>query len=215
MMATPPPPPILSVLIPTVEARTSSLSRLLWGLTNQTGNFEVLVHRGDDIPVGTKRNRLFMEAAGQYSVCVDDDDWLDGSYMDQVLWFLNNHQPDWLGYRILVLQEGRFWLDVEHIPGVDNWDGTTRGLTPKCPIRTTICRQVLFGDGYSADHEWALAMMPLVQGGGFIDRPLYTYDFSPTRMLWEEGRPKRKHKWNNQADLGQWPYRFDRIRWLD
>ena len=201
----------LSVLIPTVSPRESLLSRLLWSITSQTGDFEIVVHGGDTIPMGDKLNRMFTVAQGEYVVCVDDDDMLADSYMEQVLPRLED--VDFLGYRILVLRDGAFWMEVEHRGGVTGWGSKVRGVGPKCPIRRELALQVPFGNAYTDDVTWSSQVGRLVRAAGFVDRPLYIYDWWAERML---GTAPDHHvdRWGSQRDVGEWPYVPSRITFL-
>lgn len=201
----------LSVLVPTVSPRESLLSRLLWSITWQTGDYEVVIHGGDDIPMGDKLNRMFTAASGEYVVCVDDDDMLADSYMDTVLPRLED--IDFLGYRIVVLHDGAYWMEVAHRGDVEGWDGTLRGVGPKCPIRRDLALQVPFGNAYRDDVEWSLQVGRLVQASGYIDRPLYLYDWWEYRML---GTAPDHHadRWGSQRDVGIWPFRPANLTWL-
>lgn len=201
----------LSVLVPTVSPRASLLSRMLWSVTWQTGDFEVLVHGGDDVPMGDKLNRMFTVAQGEYVVCVDDDDMLADSYMDMVLPRLED--VDFLGYRIVVLHDGAYWMEAVHRGDVEGWDGTVRGVGPKCPIRRELALQVSFGNAYTDDVKWSLAVGRLVKASGYVDRPLYIYDWWASRML-GTAPDHYTARWSAQRNVGTWPFRPSNLTWL-
>lgn len=198
----------LSVLVPTVTPRASLLSRLLYGITRQVGDFEILVHGDDDMGMGDKLNQMFSEATGEYVVCVDDDDMLADSYMDTVLPALSG---DFVGYRILALKDGKYWAEVQHRWNMPGWGGEIRGVGPKCPIRREIALQVPFGNDYNDDENWSDQVGRLVESGVFIDRALYIYDWWTNHML---GTAPVHHprRWANQRDVGDWPYDPQRVR---
>jgi glycosyltransferase involved in cell wall biosynthesis len=200
----------LSVLVSTVTPRASLLSRLLYGLTQQTGDFEVLVHPDDTLGMGDKLNRMFAEAEGEYVVCVDDDDMLADSYMDTVLPRLAG---DFVGYRILVLHDGKYWMEVEHRWDVNGWGDEVRGVGPKCPVRRDIACRVPFGNAYSDDEQWSAGVAGLVSSGVFIDRPLYVYDWWNRHMLGTAPN-QRRNRWKSQRDVGVWPFDPERVRWI-
>jgi hypothetical protein len=201
----------LSVLIPTVSPRRSLLSRLLWSVTSQLGDFEIVVHAGDDIPMGDKLNRMFTVAKGEYVVCVDDDDMLADSYMEQVLPKCGD--VDFVGYRILVLHDGAFWMEVEHRGDVSGWGETIRGVGPKCPIRRELALQVPFGNAYTDDQRWSLEVGRLVKTSAYVDRPLYVYDWWESHML-GTAPDHQTDRWGTQRDVGMWPFRQVPIVWL-
>ena len=206
----------LSVCISTVTPRRSLLSRLLSGLLDQDGDYEVIVHTGDNIPHGTKVERMFREAAGSHVVVVDDDDYLRGDYMEWVLPELNPGL-DFLGYRIHCTFNGNFWMSVPHhgdLPS-NRWRQLKRGPAPKMPTRVELARRVPFKNHYQGDIEWAEGVQPLLETVKYIDEELYFYDF------WRAG--SMKTSWNDgteqpdigpQRDLGLFDFDEERVRWL-
>lgn len=204
---------ILSVLIPAISVRTSTLSRSLWYLQQQTGDFEILVHPGDDVGLGDKTNRLIQEAAGEYVVVVDDDDYLVPHYMRTVLPFLESG-PDFVGYRILALWDGKFWLSIAH-DAKNEFGSLTldRGVCSKMPIRRSIASQVMLGNEFEADWPWAQRVHELVETSLFIDEHLYVYDWWPNAMGFPGGK-WAPGTWAPQQDVGLWPVVEDRVRWL-
>ena len=97
---------VLTVIVPTIPGRESLLSRCLHSITEQPGDYEVIVVEGS-AGLGTKYNTAVREARGEYVTNVDDDDMLAASYMADVL-PLCAEQPDYIGYKILALVAGRF-----------------------------------------------------------------------------------------------------------
>ena len=202
----------LSVLVPTVSPRASLLSRLLWSITSQSGDYEIVIHEGDDIPMGDKLNRMFTVAQGEYVVCVDDDDMLADSYMDNVLPRLEG--IDFLGYQILVLRDGAFWMQVEHRGDAVGWGSRVRGVGPKCPIRRELALQVPFGNAYTDDVSWSSQVARLVKSSDFVARPLYIYDWWESRML-GTAPDHYESRWEEQRDVGTWPWVPAVITWLN
>lgn len=209
----------LSVIIPTISARASTLSRSLWHLIEQPGDFEVIVHRGDEIGLGDKVNAMIAEARGDYIVQVDDDDHLPLGYMASVLPFLDG-SVDAVGYKILALRDGSFWVSIAHDPthefGVDTPrpDGSIgRGVCNKIPIRRELAQKVHFGNAYTDDWPWSEQVHRLVERSTFIDRHLYVYDWWPSTMAFRNA-DRRPHGWTPQRDIGAWPYDSERIRWM-
>lgn len=208
---------ILSVLIPTITPRFPLLSRNLWHLQQQRGDFEVLVHEGDEIGMGDKLNRMFGEARGEYVVAVDDDDYLPGYYMDRMLPTLRTGVFDSVGYRIFCLRNGMFWLEIEHDPG-GSFDGSRlrklkRGFCPKIPVRTEIARRYQFGNEFEDDFAWSELVHGDIETAVFVDESMYVYDFWPDSGAfkydgWTSG------KWPKQPDVGDWPFDRNRVRWI-
>lgn len=214
---------ILSVLIPTISSRASTLSRSLWYLQNQVwdewSDFEVLVHRGDTIGLGDKINRLIGEARGDYIVMVDDDDYLVPHYIARVVPKLVNRdaRPDFLGYKILALHNGKYWLSIAHDAKNPFGNPTlNRGVCNKMPIRREIAAKVPFGNDYTDDWPWSGAVHALVESSEFIDDHLYVYDWWPDSMAFRDHRAVwRPHEeFAPQRDIGVWPFDPERVRWL-
>ena len=223
---------ILSVLIPTISSRASTLSRTLWYLQNQTmsGDFEVIVHQGDTIGLGDKINRMIAEAKGDYIVMVDDDDYLVPHYMASVLPRLQQSSmacygykpvqfdtPDFLGYKILALQNGKYWLSISHDAKNPFGNPTlNRGVCNKMPIRRSIAAKVPFGNDYTDDWPWSGAVHALVETSEFIDDHLYVYDWWPDSMAFRDYSTvwQPHEEFSPQRDIGEWPFDPERVRWL-
>ena len=203
----------LSVLIATVTPRRSLLSRLLWGLTRQDGDFEILIHSSDEVSMGDKFNAMFEQAQGEFVVCVDDDDYLSDRYMELVLPKLAPMDMDFVGYRILALRNGAYWFEVEHRGSVMGWGEKLRGVSPKCPVRRDLARKIVFGNDYRSDEVWSSEVAQLVGPHGYIDRALYVYDWWDDFMLGTNPTDKPE-RWGNQRNVGSWPFLTGRIRWI-
>lgn len=210
---------ILSVLIPTISARASTLSRALWYLQHQgtewAESFEVLVAEGDDIGKGEKVNAMVEAAEGSHIIVLDDDDYLPPHYADTVIPVLKFGDPvDFLGYRILALKNGRYWLSIVHDARNEFGNPTLdRGVCDKMPIRREFALSVKYGDEYTDDWPWSKAIHDLVETSEFIDDHLYVYDWWPESMAFKDSK-FQPGNWNPQQDVGQWPYNPERVRWL-
>jgi hypothetical protein len=210
------PSPILSICIPTISTRKGLLSRLLWSIGEQAEHapdFEVLVYPGDNIPYGDKLNRMFAEAKGEYVVAVGDDDWLPGCYLGLVLGHLMSTHIDYLGYKILYLNKGRYQYDITHTADIVGWPtNRLRGVCQTCPVRSSIARSVPFGNEYFDDRKWSLEVGKQVQKHLFIDRVLYVYDYG------ESVGTQPGEGWVDSDRVGTWDYSFpwwEGPRWLD
>lgn len=201
----------LSVIVPTIPERHSSLSRLLCVLGDQLVDLrtpygaEVIVVDGPGL-LGDKIGAGLAAARGLMSVVVDDDDMVIGDYLRTLAHAARWDGVDFIGYRIAYTVGGRFSASISHRHDGDNeWVGWDRGISPKCPFRTALGRQVPFGNDFTADREWIKAMAPLIRTGSFVDRHMYHYDFSESASTFlGDGR----------RDVGEWPYDRGRFRWL-
>lgn len=193
----------VTVCIPTVPSRRSLLSRCLWSIPDA---LEIIVADGDR-PMGDKLNDCFATATTTHVVCVDDDDYLLPG------WSNFPSIEDFIGYRILYTEDGRFGGSVAHRGDGDTaWATYDRGVSPKCPVRTEIARAHRFGNHYTADREWSEAVQYDIASHWFIDAHLYHYDHWNRHMLGTT--PDAGRLDTPQRDVGNWPYDPARIQWL-
>lgn len=202
----------LTICIPTVPARGSLLSRLLFTIERSLcDDVEVLIADGSR-PMGDKLNEMFAAAAGRYVVAVDDDDLLADDYCTR-LRQATCERRDFIGYDILWLEDGQFAGIVHHsLTGDPLWRTLDRAVSPKCPVRTELAREVPFGNEYTADRLWSLDIYGRCQTGVHILAPLYTYDHWNDHMLGTEPGDPRHHR--PQRDVGRWPFTPTRFTWL-
>lgn len=197
----------LTVCIPTVPSRRSLLSRCLWSIPTW---MEVIVADGDR-PMGDKLNDCFQAATTTRVVCVDDDDWLLPAANE--LFVISSNYFDFIGYRVLYTEDGRFGGSVAHRgDGDTTWATYDRGVSPKCPVRTEIARAHRFGNHYTADREWAEAVQADIDSHIFVDAHVYHYDHWNRHMLGTT--PDAGRLDTPQRDVGTWPYDPARIQWL-
>jgi hypothetical protein len=203
--------PELSILIPTVSARASLLSRLLWTLQPQLSpDVEVLIVR--DRPMGEAFNKLFAEAQGRLGVIVDDDDLVTPEYVQTVV--ESAMGADYIGYRMLYTISGCYRevyvsdpTRAAHQPY--RLDVTLRHVAHHCPILVKQAQKYQFGQDYGADYHW---VMQLIEDGYphnpvYIDQALYHYDYWPqfTTMTGT----------SSQRYVGEWPYDPSLFTWLE
>jgi hypothetical protein len=196
----------ITVCIPTIPSRRSTLSRALWHLRGQ--DCDVLVADGM-APMGDKLNEMFAKATTTHVVCLDDDDYLGPErIIDQGF-----VMADFVGYRILWLENGRFAGSVAHRgDGDTTWRTFDRGVSPKCLVRTEIARAHEFGNHYTADREWSEAVQADIETHTFIDQHLYVYDHWDAHMVGttpDAGRIDAP-----QRDVGVWPFDEGAVTWL-
>jgi hypothetical protein len=201
---------VLTICIPTIPARRSMLSRLLWTLEPQLGpNVEVLVSDGRR-PMGDKLNEMFAAANGRYVVAVDDDDLVTADYVHRIAAL---DGPDFIGYDVLWLEEGRYAGTVKHhLDGDPLWSTLDRGVSPKCPVRTELARRVRFGNTYTADRTWSATIHEACETGSYTPAPLYVYDHWTAHMVGTS--PDDPRYTNAQRDVGDWPYDPSVFGWL-
>lgn len=201
----------LSILVPTVETRKSLLSRMLWSIEQQmTDDVEVLVYDGW-IPFGDKVTEMFQMAKGKYAFVADDDDMLASDHIQSVLKAMEN-DPDYIAYKVLHLDNGKFAGSVAStIHGDKNWEKSPYTIHHKCPIKTEIGKQVPFGNHYRCDRDWSVAVQQLTQTEEIIDKHLYIYDYWSTGTVGTEPSDQNK---DSQQDVGMYPYNPSVFTWV-
>lgn len=179
---------LLSVLIPTVKERAENFHKLKQYIFHQlvdhelTDNVEILyIQDNKEMTIGDKRNKLYRMAKGEYSIQVDDDDWLHPLAMPYIVDELKDN-PDCVGYKELCIYDGKRVessnFSIKYPGWLDNYDGFNHVRTPffKTPIKTRLCLQcqipsIRFGE----DHEFAKMIYPLLQKENYIDEFIYHY----------------------------------------
>lgn len=203
--------PIVTICIPTVSHRKGLLSRLLWSIGEQAqyhkGQFEVLIHPGDDIAYGDKLNRLFAAAKGKYVVDCGDDDMVASDFLNLIS-VAENDNPDCIGYKILYTENGKFQREIAHRADVQGYsDPYVQGVTQRCWLRKEIAASVPFGNEYTADRVWGPLVQAKIKTFAYVDRVLYYYDHWESEMLGTspEHRPEA---WVDTDRVGEWNYEF-------
>jgi hypothetical protein len=195
----------ITVCIPTIASRRSLLSRAIWSVPN---GCDIIVADGPGA-MGDKLNACFAAARPGLVVCLDDDDYLLPGFVSG----RPSDLVDYIGYRILYTENGRFGGSVIHRgDGDTSWATFYRGVSPKCLIRTEIARAHPFGNHYTADREWSAAVQNDIEVHTFLDAHLYHYDHYDAHMVGttpDAGMIDRP-----QRDVGVWPADWERVRWI-
>jgi len=201
---------VVSVCIPTVPARESLLTRAVWSAQRFAG-VEVLVAPGDR-PMGDKLNEMFARASGRMVVALDDDDMLIGDWRTAIQ-LAGEYAPDFIGWRVLWTEDGRYAGSVAHRHGGDqSWSGYERGVSPKCAVATEIARSVPFWNDYTADRPWSATVQEQVGSAAFVDDHLYHYDHWNAHMVGTS--PDDARYTSVQRYVGMWPMDEERITWV-
>lgn len=191
--------PLLSILIPTTTKRHTSLVPLLSHLYGQMepfgGAVELLVQAtalastgGETL--GSKRNTLVRAATGTYVVHVDDDDWLDSTYVAALVRACGEGK-DACSISGCYLLDGMFQRTFTHALRYTDWlespDGALlRPLNHLNPIRREIALAVPFHDvAYGEDVPWSRSLMEsgLVQTEAEAPGLLYEYRFNSQKPM--------------------------------
>lgn len=189
--------PTLSILLPSIPERAEQFGVLMTELLRQTESYDVELlpyvtsRRAEGGPIiGAKRQKLIEDARGQWSVFVDDDDWIAPDYVRSIMEALEAN-PDAVGFleRVEGMGTGvmrsvwsnRYPKWMEGKEAAREGFDFVRTTFHKTPLRTSIALQVGFNTtmGFGEDHDFSkrLKHAGLVTSEVFIEKELYTYRF--------------------------------------
>lgn len=189
--------PLLSILIPTIFGREEQYNKLKAFVQMQADKYPNLVEiipLKDDkkISIGAKRQMLYDMAQGEYSIQVDDDDWLDQHFVPKILMSIQNGtNPDCICYFEHINFMGQTKVSC-HSNDFADWGENYRDennqyydyiRTPffKDVIRTSICKQIPVKDmRYAEDITWSrdLKKSGLIKNEVFINEFMYFYSYT-------------------------------------
>jgi hypothetical protein len=182
-------PPLWTIMIASVYARTPLLDRLLKSLSAQiepyAGRVGVLVDRDNcEKTLAVKRTELILSAAGEYVCFIDDDDDVARDYVPEIVRALEE-RPDYVGFQVRLEEDRVQKKPVFHSIRYPCWsedaDGYYRHVTHLNPIRKELAEVGLpFSEGYAEDHRWSNAVFGSgrVTSEVVIDKVMYHYRFS-------------------------------------
>lgn len=199
----------LSILIPSIESRSSMLSDLACELIKQCGIIKsikssvengcrVLIISFDiveiiiaidnkEISTGAKRNLLLSLASNEYCTQIDDDDWPYPYYVEEVLKAIQNG-TDCIGTKGIITTDGK--NQIEWRLSKDYKNETIREGKNPVYLRTTnhisiVKRELALIAGFpdisnGEDKEFSIRLNPLLKTEYAIGVPLYHYRFLST-----------------------------------
>jgi glycosyltransferase involved in cell wall biosynthesis len=180
----------LSICIPTVLGREAQfealqaelfIQRKVYGYDNDIEIISICDNK--EISIGAKRQKLYEQAQGEYTVQIDDDDWIAPTYIEDVMKCLEGN--DCVGYVERCTINGKtMYSKISN--EFDDWatvspneiEGFHYQRTPffKVPIKTSLCLQVGVNDlRFGEDHDFARRIKPLLKSEIFINKALYYY----------------------------------------
>ncbi len=193
---------LLSILIPTLTARSEMLEKLMDKLKLQIRessqgsepDVEVVINEDDGTkPVGFKRNALIAAANGKFVVFVDDDDDISDDYVYQIRRAIIDHpNVDCIGMRAVMTTGGRSPRPVVYskkyqIPSVKG-SMFLRPPQHMTPIRRAIAIRHKFPNiNLGEDGHWAKCVYPDIKSEHFVDKVLYHYRFEPSQSATQQG----------------------------
>jgi hypothetical protein len=187
----------LAILIPTLEIRKESLTRLLNILTIQINTNDVIILTNTDKgekSTGQKRNELIQTAkikGAEYVCFIDDDDLPSKDYIDKVMNGLKSN-PDCLSLT------GMYYLNLKPIKGFvhslqyNSW-GETKNIFFRCPnhlnvVKLELIESIPYENKYfGEDGTWSMAVQKsgVLKKESVIDGIIYHY-FTGVKDLQKE-----------------------------
>jgi glycosyltransferase involved in cell wall biosynthesis len=178
----------LSILIPTTPDREKEFSRLMKELQRQikSGRLSKVAEiismcDNKEMTIGEKRNRLYLQAKGEYSVQWDSDDWIHAEGISLIIEAMKD-KPDCITYKELIIWDGKRVqssnFSLTYNDWKDNEDGFNYVRTPffKTPIKTDICKSVTIPDiRFGEDHAFSRLVNPKLKTETYIDEFIYWY----------------------------------------
>lgn len=176
--------PKLSILICTIPEREHFLNRLMDILTEQNGDYEILIN-GSNQNIGAKRNALLAEASGEYVAFVDDDDEVSGDYIEQIMKGIQDY-PDCCSLLGIMTTDGKNPEYFEHSIKYYKYRTTENKIKyERYPnhlntIRASIAKQFLFPEkNHGEDTDWATQIHKSgkIRSEFEINKPIYFYEY--------------------------------------
>ena len=175
----------LSILICSLESRKYLLEDLLIELYRQafgTEGIEILTYVDNkQFSTGYKRNELLKSATGKYIIFIDDDDWVEPYYIEELLKAAES-DADCFAINGWITTNGRNRVNWKLSKNYKNetrsgvYLRTTNHITA---VKRELALQVGFPDKSNAEDKWySDRVVKLLKTEYKIDKPMYHYRFS-------------------------------------
>lgn len=180
---------ILSILIPSVIRHKRFLAELLNELNNQKAQYpgmvEILTDEHETDSTGAKRNRLLLQAAGEYVVGVDADDQVFPWYIKEILKGAKTG-CDCMGMQGYMTTDGKNRIGFELSKDFNNETVSRNGkafylrkTNHIAPVKRELALQVMFPDKSNAEDKcFSDRLNPLLRTEYKIIPLMYHYRFS-------------------------------------
>jgi glycosyltransferase involved in cell wall biosynthesis len=183
--------PLLSVLIATMPERRDMFVALYNEVTRQVQAlpesmwplFEILEDPEMSYSIGRKRQLMLERSTGEHIVFIDDDDWIEPYYIEEILKaYIFMPTVDCLGIRGYITTDGqnqKEWYISKDFGGWYEKDNVYY-RTPNhiSPVRRIIALQGGFPDKIRGeDADYSMRILPYLTKEATIMRPLYYYRF--------------------------------------
>jgi glycosyltransferase involved in cell wall biosynthesis len=183
----------LTIGIPTVKGREDVFSKLEAEVKRQISEnklekeVQLLVDKDNkEVSIGAKRNRMYNNSQGLFSVQIDDDDWIAEDFV-KLCYEGTLKDVDCIGYHEHCLFNGgnarKSDFSIKH-PAWKEFKFPVNGFnhvrTPFCksPIKTSLCKKVGVKDmRFGEDHDFAVRIYPHLKREHYINKIMYFYRY--------------------------------------
>jgi len=177
----------LSILIPTLPVRLNKMVKLVNTLTTQIhkGGFSDVVQLmvdmdSKEVSIGEKRNRMVVNACGEYVVFIDDDDLVSPIYVKMLLHGINQNKD-------VITFKGEYWESRNKVKDIvlgmhhnnhNTKDFFYRSPNHLCAIRRVIALKCKYPHiNFGEDSEYQVKVRKHIKTECHINDKLYFYHF--------------------------------------
>ena len=169
--------------------RLMSLLKRQIEITGTQDKVKIIINRDDGrMLIGKKRNEMIKEVTTPYTAFIDDDDLVDGNYIREMMFQIEHHQPDAIGFKGLLknIHTGRSNVFIHKCGEKYEKRGNIyfRPVNHLNPMRTEFFREVPFPElAHGEDYAQCLELQKreLITDCAFIDKIMYHYFFNPNK----------------------------------
>lgn len=195
--------PLLSIVMPSHADRGGMAAAMALAIKRQINGdprveFLMLQDLGG-ISIGRKMDCLYQLARGAYTAGLGDDDMVAHDYVASLVGALEaNPAADVVSFYHNYYIDGRFTALIKESVALTTCTASEteyhRTPSPKCAIRTEICRGFKHPDSWDGeDTEFARAVLPALKNEHLIPRVLYYYYYTEGNKAWRREQARRAH----------------------
>jgi len=205
---------VLSILIPTIDGREAQLNKLLCNIGQQIKQhdlkkkIQILLFKDKqgEHSIGLKRNWLYQNALGKWSMSIDDDDDIEKDCLRDLIKLLETKDPDAISIWGLYTKDGgspqKFHHSIAYHAYTEINGFFQRPPGHINPIRTSIAKKFSFLPiNHGEDTDWAMAMSRAgaIKTEAAYEKMYYFYNYSSVKptvsgLIDDSPMAKRKNK---------------------
>jgi len=176
--------PLLSILVCTTNTRKYLFKKLDKNIRKQlTIETEYLVNLDHGkYSIGYKREELKLQSTGKYIVYIDDDEHISQNYVKEILYTIQNYEPDAIGIKCLYTVNFR---NKTHFIATNTFLTSVSGIACRPighlnPVKREIAIKSVFPNlYYGEDRKYSNEIKPFIKREIIIKNTLYWYDYRP------------------------------------